>query len=139
MRRLGLFSALALLLFARAHGQPSLTCKDGRCEKIIYGTAPAVSRLKINAHGPVTLQRGTAKSLTYMVKVSIAARSEAAGRRALEHFAIRLHNEGQWTVLSAPGGPALSAISIKAPALAALSVLSTDGGVDASGIDGPVE
>jgi len=139
MRRLGLFSALAFLLFARAHGQPSLTCKDGRCEKIIYGTAPAVSRLKINAHGPVTFQKSTARNLTYVVKVSISARSEAAARRALEHFAIRLHSEGPWTVISAPGGPALSAISIKAPALAGLSVLSTDGGVDASGVDGPVE
>jgi DUF4097 and DUF4098 domain-containing protein YvlB len=139
MRRLGLFSALAFLLFARAHGQPSLTCKDGRCEKIIYGNAPAISRLKINAHGPVTVQRVASKGLTYVVRVSISARSEGAARRALENFQIRMHSEGPWTVLSAPGGPALSAISIKAPALAGLSIISTDGAVDASGVDGPVD
>ena len=139
MRRLGLFSALAVLLFARANGQPSLTCKDGRCEKIIYGTVPAVPRLKIYAHGPVTLRKGTARNLTYTVKVSIAARSEAAARRALEQFAVRLHTEGPWMVFSAPGGPAISAISIQAPSLAALSVLSSDGAVDANGIDGPLD
>ncbi len=139
MRRLGLFSALAILLFARANGQPSLTCTDGRCEKIIHGTAPAVSRLRINAHGPVTLQRGPARNLTYTVKVSLSARSEAAARRALERFDVRIHSEGVWTVLTAPGGPALSAISSQAPALAGLMVVSSDGGVNASGVDGPVD
>src|ERR1051326_8407722 len=113
MRRSALSSALAVLaLLLPAYAQ-QLTCRNGRCERIIYGTAPAPTRLRINAHGPVTLEGGTAKDLTYSVKVVAIARTDAETRRALQTYAVRLEAGGPWTVLTAPGGPVETTVSVK--------------------------
>ena len=47
-----------------------LVCRNGTCEKVIHGTAPAGSRLRVNAHGPVTLEGGRLPANSqYTVKV----------------------------------------------------------------------
>ena len=46
------------------------------------GTVPAASRLRVNAHGPVTLEGGVAKDLSYTIRLSVNARTEAEARRA---------------------------------------------------------
>ena len=127
-----LFAALA------AHAQ-TLTCKDGRCERLIYGTAPATSRLRIRAHGPVTLEAGTSNNLNYLVSVQINARTESEGRRTLQQFVVRTQSDGPWTVISMPGGAALTTVTVKTPKLAEASIVTSDGAVDVTGVDGPVD
>ncbi len=127
------------LLAALPAGAQGLVCKDGRCERTIYGSAPAASRLRIRAHGPVTLEAGASKQLSYVVSVQVNARTPDEGRRTLERFAVSAQSAGGWTVISMPGGAALTAVTVKAPKLLSASIFSSDGAVDVSGVEGPVE
>ena len=132
--------ALVLLASLGISGaQQQLTCKDGRCERVIYGVAPAQSKLRVLSHGPVTLEAGTSKNLSYTVVVSVKARTEAEGRRVLNQYAVRVQNEGPWTVLSAPGGAAISEIKLNTPKLAAAYIVTSGGLVNATGIDGSLD
>ena len=136
--RLSMTSALVALAFSPLYSQ-TLTCKNGTCERVIYGSAPATARLRIQAHGPVILEASPANTgLSYVASVKVNARTEALGRRTLQQFTVRSDSQGPWTVLSMPGGAALTAITIKAPRLAEASIFTTDGGVEAYGVDGPV-
>ena len=145
MRRSGLSSALAVLAALPATSlplsaePPQLVCKNGKCERIIYGTAPAGSRLRVNAHGPVTLEGGVGKDLKYTIRLSVNARTEAEGRRALQQYAVRVSKQGPWTVLNAPGGVVMTAVTIKAPNLAAAQVSTSEGKVEAAGINGVLD
>src|SRR5581483_11491387 len=143
MRRSGLSSfpvyAMVAVVAAPAAAQQQLTCRNGRCERVIYGTAPAAVRLKVSAHGPVTLEGGVSRDLSYVIRVTVDARSEAEARRVLQQYTARIDRQGQWTVLTAPGGPVITSVSVKAPRLSAASVITSDGKVSASGIDGPLD
>jgi DUF4097 and DUF4098 domain-containing protein YvlB len=140
MLRSALSSALAVLAFLPFAGaQRGMTCKNGNCEKVIYGTAPAGSRLRVNAHGPVTLEGGASTSLVYSVTVTVSARSETEARRFLQQYAVRVASQGATTVFTAPGGPVTAAVSLKTPRMSAVEISTSDGAVDASGVDGPLE
>jgi DUF4097 and DUF4098 domain-containing protein YvlB len=129
---------LALALVAPASAQ-DLTCRNGQCERMIYGNAPAARRLRIRAHGPVTLEAGASNTLSYVVSVKVNARTEAEGRRTLQQFAVRAESRGGWTVVSMPGGAALTTVTVKAPRLLEASIFTSDGAVEVSGVEGPVE
>src|SRR2546423_137722 len=73
----------ALLSVAATAQQPDIVRDGDRWRRDIHGSAPARHRLRINAHGPVTLQAGTGSTLTYTVRVSVRARSEAEASRVL--------------------------------------------------------
>src|SRR5215831_4379161 len=74
-------SLLPLLLLA----QPSDFRRRGDSwEKNFYGSRPATNRLRINAHGPVTLQAGTGADISYTVRLSVRARTEAEARQVLQ-------------------------------------------------------
>ena len=115
-----------------------LTCKDGKCERVLNGVAPACSRLRVNAHGPVTLAGGVSQNLSFTVKVTVNARNEAEARRLLLPYVVRVQSDGAWTVLSAPGGAIMTDITVRAPALEAAAVSTSDGAVQAIGIAGPL-
>ncbi|HTX39531.1 MAG TPA: hypothetical protein VME43_31145 [Bryobacteraceae bacterium] len=132
-------SILFALILALPLGAQSLVCRDGRCERTIYGTGPATTRLRIRAHGPVTLEGGASNNLSYVVSVKVNARTEAEGRRTLQQFAVRTESLGGWTVISMPGGAALTTVTVKTPKLLGASIFTSDGAVDVSGVDGPVE
>jgi hypothetical protein len=132
-------AVLATLAFLPiAPGQQPVTCQNGKCTRVIYGTAPAAPRLRVNAHGPVTLEAGNARALTYSVKVTVSARTEAEARRVLQQYAVRMDHQGGWAVLTAPGGAATSTVSIQSPHLSQAIVSTTDG-VKAFGVDGPLD
>jgi hypothetical protein len=141
MRLSGLSSALAVATVALpAFGQSQqLTCRNGKCERIIYGSAPASARLRVHANGPVSLEGGVSKTISYTIKLTVNMRSEAEARRALQAYAVRVAQQGPWTVLNAPGGAVMTAVTIKAPRLAAAVVSTTEGPVGATGIDGALE
>ena len=114
------------------------TCKDGKCERVLNGVAPATSRLRINAHGPVTLVGGVSQNLSFTVKVTVSARNEEEARRLLLPYVVRVQSDGAWTVLSAPGGAIMTDVTVRAPALEAAVVSTSDGAVQAVGISGPL-
>src|SRR5438046_1395986 len=109
-------SALAALLSVAATAQQPDIVRDGdRWRRDIHGSAPARKRLRINAHGPVTLQAGTGSTLTYTVRVTVRARSEAEASRVLKRYEVRLDIVGDRAVLTAPGGPVVSTVTVKIP------------------------
>jgi ribosomal protein S28E/S33 len=145
MRRSGLFSArLALALLpllavaSAAFAQPALTREGDSWVRTFSGNGPAAPRLRVNANGPVTLQGGVSRNLSYQVKVSVKTRTAAEALRILERYAVRLAPQGDWQVLTAPGGPFLTAVSVKAPRLTAAVVSTSGGAVDVRGVDGPL-
>src|ERR1019366_126334 len=141
MRRSGLFSArvvLAVLPLA-ACAQQELARQGDQWVRTYYGTAPAAPRLRVNAHGPVTVEGGVSPNVSYQVKVSVKARTAAEAQGILDRYAVKLAAQGDWLVLTAPGGPFLTAVSVKAPHLAGAgritvgtvhgeAVLATEGG-----------
>ncbi|HEY2015715.1 MAG TPA: hypothetical protein VGH38_19565 [Bryobacteraceae bacterium] len=140
MHRSALFSTLAALAFLAPSGaQQGLTRENGRWVRRIYGSSPARQRLRVNAHGPVTLESGVSKDLSYVVTVSVNARSEGEARRLLQQFTVRLETQGQWTVLTAPGGPAMASVELKTPSLSHAVVSTSEGAVQARGVEGPLE
>jgi hypothetical protein len=140
MRRSGLFSArLAFALLPLvAFAQQALTREGDSWVGTYSGAGPAAPRLRVNAHGPVTLEGGVSQNLSYQVKVSVKTRTAAGALRVLERYAVRLAPQGDWLILTAPGGPFLSAVSVQAPRLAAAAVTTSDGVVDVRGVDGPL-
>src|SRR5215212_9528338 len=121
MRRSALFSALAVVAVAlpsvaQTAGQ-QLTCRNGRCERVVYGSAPATPRLRVSANGPVNIEAGVSRNLTYSVKLVVNMRTEAEARHALSAYAVRLEQRGLWTTLTAPGGGVQTTVTIKAPKL----------------------
>ena len=119
MRRSGLFSARAALalLPLLACEQPELTRQGDSWVRTFSGAAPAAPRLRVNAHGPVTLPGGVSPKVSYQVQVSVKAPTAAQALRVLDGYAVRLAPQGDWLVLTAPGGPFLSALSVTAPRL----------------------
>jgi hypothetical protein len=140
MRRLALFSATAVLAFPFVAGsQAVVTLENGRWTRTFKGTAPAAARLRVNAHGPVTLAGAASPAFVYEVKVSVTARTEAAARRVLQIYSIRTESQAGWLVLTTPGGPVETRVSVQAPKLVAAILSTTDGPVNAVGVEGELE
>jgi len=142
MRRSAHFRAPAILLLLplAAVPQPAGLARQGdRYVRDFSGAVPPARRLRINAHGPVTVQAGVANSISYTVHLSVRARTEAEARIVIERYNVRVAPQGEWAVLTAPGGPVVSTVTVKAPRLDHVVVSTSDGAVDAGGIDGPLE
>jgi hypothetical protein len=132
--------AILVLLPLVAVPQPGGLVREGdRFARDFHGTAPAGRRLRINAHGPVSVQAGAGASITYTVHLSVRARTEAEARNVVEHYNVRVVPQGEWVVLTAPGGPVISTITVRAPRLDRLAITTSDGPVDAGGIEGTLE
>jgi hypothetical protein len=135
-----IFAILLLLLPLTAAPQPGGLVREGdRFVRSFSGSTPAGRRLRINAHGPVSVQPGTASSISYTVRVSVRARSESEARSVMQRYNVRVNPQGEWVVLTAPGGPVISTVTVKAPRLESVVVSTSDGAVDANGIEGSLE
>jgi DUF4097 and DUF4098 domain-containing protein YvlB len=142
MRRPEDFKTLAILLLlplAATPQQSGITRQGDRFVRDFSGSVPAARRLRINAHGPVTVQAGTANRISYTVHLSVRARSEAEARIVMQRYSVRVAPQGEWVVLTAPGGPVISTVTVKAPRLDHVVVSTSDGAVDASGIEGSLD
>jgi len=141
MRRSGLSSAvvvLALLPLAGV-GQQALERQREGWARTYTGTLPAALRLRVNGHGPVTVNAGAARSFSYTVRLSVRAASEAEARRILDRAPLQVVTQGDTLVLTAPGGAVMARITVKAPRLSAVAIGTSDGAVEASGIDGTLD
>jgi DUF4097 and DUF4098 domain-containing protein YvlB len=133
-RTLAVLALIPAGLFAQ-----TLTREGGRWVETITGRAPAGSRLRVNAQGPVHLEGGGTGEITYTAKLSVLAKKEEDARRILSRYAVRVVSAGDVVVLNAPGGPVMTSLSIKAPRLSVASIITSDGPVEANGIDGVLE
>lgn len=145
MLRSALFSALAATTAASlacvpcGYGQDTLKRDGGGWVRTFTGSAPAEQRLRVVGHGPVSIDGGTSRNLSYVVTVRVMARTEAEARRKLERMAVQLSQERDTSVLNVPGGEALSTVVLKVPLLLGVWVTTTDGKVDVRGVDGPLQ
>ncbi len=128
----GFFLVMPCLLFA----QPAVTREGDRWIETLTGTAPTAARLRVNCQGPVHLEGGAANEITYSVKLSVRARNEAEARRLLGRFVVRATRSGDWSVVTADGGPVSASLTLQAPKLEAAAISTADGGVEANGVDG---
>jgi hypothetical protein len=150
MLRSGLFSgfapgAQAYYLLAALACWPltsyaqQLSHEGGLWVKVFTGAAHVGPRLRVDAHGPVTLEGGVSRELSYTAKVSVRARSEAEARRILEQFAVRIASQGGWHVVATSQGAILSELTLRAPRLTEVTIVTSDGAVAAQGVDGVLE
>jgi DUF4097 and DUF4098 domain-containing protein YvlB len=128
----------AALVPLAAYAQQALTCARGQCVQVFRGAARVGPQLRVTAYGPVTLEGGVGSELVYTAQVTVRAADENEARRILAGFAVRAISEGGWSVLSAPAGFA-AALALRAPKLGAASIGTSDGPVEANGIDGSLE
>lgn len=73
---------LAVVAFLPLASSQPLARENGQWVRTISGSVPATARLRVNAHGPVTLEGGASRNLTYTVKITVsmrAVRTEAEG------------------------------------------------------------
>src|SRR5258708_28986704 len=134
-----IFAILLLLPVAVLPQQSGLVRQGDRFVRDFSGSAPAGRRLRINAHGPVSVQAGNGRNISYTVHLSVRARTEAEARSVMQRYNVRVTPQGEWVVLTAPGGPVISAVTVRAPRLDYVVVSTSDGGVDAGGIEGSLE
>jgi len=138
-RIVGIAAVTALLLAALNAQQTGIVRDGNRFRRDFWGTHPATHKLRINAHGPVTLQAGTSSAVSYSVSVTVRARNEAEARRVLEHYSVRVETVGDRVVVTAPGGPVISTVTVKTPRLDSAVISTSDGAVDANGVEGVLE
>lgn len=142
MPRLELFSALAFTLVAAPPagiGQQQWKRVGDSWVRVYSGSIAAAPRLRISGHGPVTVSTGAGREITYTVTVSVMTQTAERAQTAVNQQPVRVETNGEWTVLTTPGGAAISTVILKAPRLSALSVGTTNGAVDAKGIDGVLD
>lgn len=125
-----------LMAAAAVLSAQSLVHEGSRWVQTLTGTAPATPRLRVDCQGPVHLEAGAANEFTYTARLSVAARTEAEARRILARSAIRAGASGDLWVLSAGGGPIAVDLSVQAPRLAAATIATSEGTVEANGVDG---
>src|SRR5260370_42478886 len=75
-----IFAILLLLPVAVLPQQSGLVRQGDRFVRDFSGSAPAGRRLRINAHGPVSVQAGNGRNISYTVHLSVRARTEAEAR-----------------------------------------------------------
>src|SRR5512133_3381464 len=136
MRQSALSKASALLLllpFGAVPQQAGMLREGDHFVREFSGNVAAARRLRVNAHGPVSVQAGVANNISFTVRVSVRARTEAEARNVMQRYNVRVTSQGECTVLTAPGGPVISTVIVKAPRVEQCVVSSSDGAVEASG------
>ena len=137
--RTGAFAAAAVLaavIAPAALAQTMITREGDRWVRTFTGALPGCTRLRVNGHGPVTLDAGVANELTYTIKVSVKAPNEERARQFLIRSAVHLVEQGETVTLTLPGGLAVSTASVKAPKLDHVEISTSEGAVHATGVDG---
>ena len=141
MRRSGLSKAplcIALLPLA-AFAQPWLTHEGDLWVRTYNDTAPVKPRVRINSHGPVLIEGNSSPAqFVFTVKVAVRARTQEEARVWLEKLQVRAESQGEWLVVTTPGGYASSSVVMHAPRLIEAYVTSSDGQVEVNGVDGPL-
>jgi DUF4097 and DUF4098 domain-containing protein YvlB len=129
---------MALLPLA-GFAQPWLTHEGDLWVRTYSETAAVKPRVRINSHGPVWIEGNSSPAqFVFTVKVAVRARTQAEARVRLEKLQVRAESQGEWLVVTTPGGYATSSVAMHAPRLIEAYVSSSDGQVEVNGVDGPL-
>jgi hypothetical protein len=127
-----------IILPALLSGQ-EITRVGNRWVMTVTGTVPAASRLRVTSQGPVRLEGASGNEVSYTAELSVEARSQDDARRILSQNSMHVaSNKGQ-VVLTTPGGPVTTNLTIKAPRLKMAVIRTSEGSVEANAIDGDLE
>ena len=140
MRRSGLSNALLIaVLPLAAFAQSWLTHEGDQWVRTYNNTAPVKPRVRINSHGPVWIEGNSSPAqFVFTVKVGVRARTQAAARVLLEKLQVRAESQGEWLVVTTPGGYATSSVVMHAPRLLEAYVSTSDGQVEVNEVNGPL-
>ena len=140
MRRSEVFRALVWLAFLpmAAGAQPWLTQEGGVWVRTFHDIALAKPKLRIVAHGPVTVEGDTSTGFDYTVKVAVRARTKEQARALLEKADLRADSRDDWFVLTTPGRGAITSVTMHAPRLRQAVVSTSDGAVEVYEVYGAV-
>jgi hypothetical protein len=132
MRRSELFRGLvgAAFLPMAAGAQPWLTQEGDLWVRTFHETAAAKPRVRINAHGPVTLEGNVSPNFDYTVKVAVRARTREQARILLEKAELRMESQTTGWCSPLPAGDATASVTMRAPRLREAIVSSSDGAVE---------
>jgi DUF4097 and DUF4098 domain-containing protein YvlB len=128
--------ALTALAALTAFGQENIRYERGLWTGTFTGTLSTSPRLRINASGPVIVDRGGGGELSYRYIVSVRAGSEEEARRLLDRYQIKSARIAGWTNLTAPAGAQMSRLELKSPRLVAADISTSDGSVEVNRVDG---
>src|SRR5579862_4906375 len=117
----------------------NLTREGNRWVETVTATAPAASRLRVRTQGPVHLEGGKGDEISYTAKLGVEVRSQEDARRILSQYHPRVLSAGDQFLLSVPGGPVVTNLSIRAPRLRSAFISNAEGSVEVAGIDGELE
>jgi DUF4097 and DUF4098 domain-containing protein YvlB len=140
MRQSELFRGFLGFVFLpmAACAQPWLTQEGDLWVRTFHETAAAKPRVRIVAHGPVTLEGNVAAHFEYTVTVAVKARTRELARVMLEKAEVRSESQNDWLVVTTPGRNAIATVTMRAPQLREAVISSSDGAVEVYGIDGPL-
>src|SRR3982751_6165752 len=102
MRQSAHFKASALLLllpFGAVPQQAGMLREGDHFVREFSGNVPAARRPRVNAHGPVSVQANAANNVSYTVRISVRARTEAEARNVMQRYNVRVTSQGEWAVL----------------------------------------
>jgi hypothetical protein len=131
---------IALLLLAPAAGLAQNVTREGnRWVTTVTGTAPAAARLRVNSQGPVHIEGGSGREVSYTARMSVSAGSAEEARRIFDQYRIRVTSSGGQVLFLAPGGAVNVQLTVKTPRLSMAGITTSDGDVEANGIEGALE
>ncbi len=125
-------TALILALAGAAlAGDPAVVREGDWWVSTITGAenlAPS-ARLRIGAHGDVTVAGARQNTLSYALRVRVKARNEAEARALLKACGVKLSREGPWTVVQVTPGRGEPTLNVKAPHAVETLVSTSEGAV----------
>ncbi len=134
-----IWAALALVPLLALGQRADLQRKGDSWEKDFVGSTRPMRRVRVVAHGPVTLQAGMpGQNITWSVRVSVRARTENEAQQVMRKYRVDAQYVGDTLVITAPDGPVVSTVSVKTPRLEYAEVKTSDGRVETTGVDGSV-
>jgi hypothetical protein len=105
----------------------------------VTGTVPAAATLRVNAQGPVVLEGGGGKGVSFIAKLGVQARNEDEARRILKQYSLPVSTGGETVLINPPGGGVSETLTVKVPHQIIAFVTTSGGDVDASGFDGSLQ
>ena len=138
-RRFRLPIAWALIVLPAILSGQEITRVGNRWVMTVTGAVPAASRLRVTSQGPVRVEGASGNEVSYNAELSVEARSQEDARRILSQNSVHVaSNKGQ-VVLTTPGGPVTTSLTIKASRLKLAVIRTSEGSVEANAIDGDLE
>src|SRR5579885_3586819 len=98
------FSWALALLPALLFGQ-EISREGDRWVMTVTGSLPAGARIQVTTQGPVHLEGGAGREVTFTAKLSVDARTADDARWIFSRYHLRTLSANDQVIVAAPGGP----------------------------------